>query len=127
MSARLPLSTAPVAVAPSNLDRDADGRYWDAATASASFTELLQTKTRLVKPLLLASFAFIITTMLLAGYAKGFMAQKVLGAFNMGYLLVFATYLLCWGVAIIYVRSANATFDSQSAAAIAALQARRPA
>lgn len=127
MSASLPLPTTPIDVAPSSLERDADGRYWDAATASASFSELLQTKTRLVKPLLLASFAFIITTMLLAGYAKGLMAQKVVGAFNVGYLLVFATYLLCWGVAIVYVRSANATFDTQSAAAIAALQARRPA
>jgi uncharacterized membrane protein (DUF485 family) len=127
MSATLPLSTAAVEAVPSAQGRDDDARYWDAAIASASFTELLQTKTRLVKPLLLASFAFIITTMLLAGYAKGFMAQKVIGAFNMGYLLVFATYLLCWGVAIIYVRSANAKFDTQSAAAIVALQARRPA
>jgi uncharacterized membrane protein (DUF485 family) len=97
------------------------------SAASDVYKRQLQTKTRLVKPLLLASFAFIVTTMLLAGYARGFMAQKVTGAFNMGYLLVFAIYLVCWGVAILYVRTANAKFDTQSAAAIAALQARRPA
>ncbi len=127
MSATLPLSGATTEAVPIAPARDDDGRYWDAAIASASFTELLQTKARLVKPLLLVSFVFIVTTMLLAGYAKAFMAQKVLGAFNMGYLLVFAIYLLCWGVAVVYVRTANAKFDAQAAAAIAALQSRRPA
>ena len=126
MSATLPLSTAATEAVPNAHARDDGGRYWDAAIASASFTELLQTKTRLVKPLLLTSFAFIITTMLLAGYAKGFMAQKVIGAFNMGYLLVLAIYLLCWAVAVIYVRTANAKFDVQSSTAIAALPARSP-
>ncbi len=124
MSASLPLSTAAIEGRPGASAPDADGRYWDAAMASASFSELLQTKTRLVKPLLLASFGFIVVTMLLAGYARGFMAQKVIGAFNMGYLLVLAIYLLCWAVAVIYVRTANAKFDWQSAAAIAALPAR---
>jgi len=126
MSATLPLSTAATEAVPNAQARDDEGRYWDAAIASASFTELLQTKTRLVKPLLLTSFAFIITTMLLAGYAKGFMAQKVIGAFNMGYLLVLAIYLLCWAVAVIYVRTANAKFAVQSSTAIAALPAPSP-
>ena len=126
MSATLPLPTAAALAEPSAHERDADARYWIAAIASPSFSELLQTKTRLVKPLLLASFGFIVATMLLAGYAKGFMAQKVIGAFNMGYLLIFAIYLLCWGIAVIYVRTANAKFDLQSATAIAALSPRRP-
>lgn len=125
MSATLPLPTAAAQAEPSAHQRDADGRYWDAAIASASFSELLQTKTRLVKPLLLTSFGFIVATMLLAGYAKGFMAQKVVGAFNMGYLLILAIYLLCWAVAVIYVRTANAKFDRQSTAAIAALPMRK--
>lgn len=124
MSATLPLPTAAVQAEPSANQRDAEGRYWDAAIASVSFSELLQTKTRLVKPLLLASFGFIVATMLLAGYARSFMAVKVVGAFNIGYLLIFAIYLLCWAVAVIYVRTANAKFDRQASAAIAALQAR---
>jgi len=126
MSATLPLPTAAVQAEPSARERDADGRYWDAAIASATFSELLQTKTRLVMPLLLASFGFIVVTMLLAGYARGFIAVKVVGAVNVGYLLVFAIYLLCWAVAVIYVRTANARFDRQASAAIAALQARSP-
>lgn len=127
MSATLPTPAPVVPAERSASERADDGRYWDAAVASESFTELMQTKTRLVKPLLLSSFAFIITLTLLAGYGKGFLAQKVVGAFNVGYLMVLMTYLLCWGVAIIYVRSANAKFDAQSAAAIAALPARRSA
>lgn len=124
MSATLPVPNATVRVEPSAHELDADGRYWDAAIASASFSKLLQTKTRLVKPLLLTSFGFIIATMLLAGYARGFMAQKVIGAFNVGYLLILAVYLICWAVAVIYVRTANAKFDRQSAGAIAALPGR---
>lgn len=124
MSASPLPSTRAIKALSSTRERDDDSSYWNAATASASFAELLRTKTRLVKPLLLASFGFIVLTMLLAGYARGFMAQKVIGAFNVGYLLVLVIYLLCWAVAVIYVRTANTKFDQQSAAAIAALQAR---
>lgn len=127
MSATLPTPGAALAAAPSARDRDAQALYWDEAVASDSFRELLQTKTRLVLPLLLTSFCFVIATTLLAGFAKGFMAHKVIGAFNMGYLLVLATYVVCWSVAVIYVRGANAKFDAQSAVAITALPARRPA
>lgn len=127
MSAALPTPSIALAPAPSLRDRDAQALYWDEAVASESFRELLQTKTRLVLPLLLTSFCFVIATTLLAGFAKGFMAHKVIGAFNMGYLLILATYVVCWGVAVIYVRGANASFDAQSAAAIAALPAQRPA
>ncbi len=126
MSATLPLPPAAL-VADSEAPSPADARYWDAALASATFSTLLQTKTRLIRPLLLASFGFIVATCLLAGYAKGLLALKVAGAFNLGYLLVLGVYLLCWGVAVIYVRTANAAFDAQAAAAIAALPARSPA
>lgn len=126
MSATLPLDTTP---SPMPLPRPAavdDGRYWNEAVASATFKQLLHTKRRLVAPLLIASFAFIVATMLLAGYAKPLMALKVSGAFNLGYLLVLLTYLVCWAVAMIYVRSANARFDLQADAAIRALPMRRP-
>lgn len=126
MSAALPLN---IVVSPTPLPRPAavdDGRYWDDAVSSTAFKQLLHTKRQLVAPLLIASFAFIVATMLLAGYAKPLLALKVAGAFNLGYLLVLVTYLVCWAVALIYVHRANARFDSQAAAAIRALPARRP-
>jgi uncharacterized membrane protein (DUF485 family) len=126
MSAALPLDPT---TSPMPLPRSAaadEGRYWNDAVASTTFKRLLHTKRRLVAPLLIASFAFIVTTMLLAGYAKPLLALKVAGAFNLGYLLVLLTYLICWAVAMIYVRNANARFDVQADAAIRALPARRP-
>ncbi|WP_291216386.1 DUF485 domain-containing protein [Hydrogenophaga sp.] len=102
-----------------------DRQKWVDAMASPSFKELLALKTRCIAPLLISSFALIVAMTLLAGFAKDFMAQKVVGAFNVGYLLVLLTYLLCWGVSLIYVRSANQRFDAQAQAAIEAIEVRR--
>jgi uncharacterized membrane protein (DUF485 family) len=45
------------------------------------------------------------------------MGLKVIGAFNVGYLLVLLAYLVCWGVSVVYVRTANRRFDQQALAA----------
>jgi uncharacterized membrane protein (DUF485 family) len=105
---------------------DATSRYWNDAVSSDAFAALTATKVRCIAPLLLLSFGFIIGMTLLAGYAKDFMAQKVFGAFNVGYLMILLTYLLCWLLSVIYVRTANRVFEVQSAEAIAALKGRTP-
>jgi uncharacterized membrane protein (DUF485 family) len=115
VASRVPLSQSSV---------DDDSRYWHDAVATASFRTLLATKRRCVAPLLIASFVFIIAMTLLAGFAKPFMGIKVVGSFNVAYLLVVLTYGLCWTVAVLYVRTANRDFDAQAAAAIAALETR---
>jgi uncharacterized membrane protein (DUF485 family) len=99
-----------------------DRPSWSAAVASEPFAALLATKVRCIAPLLTVSFVFIVAMTLLAGYAKEFMAQKVLGSFNVGYLMIVLTYLLCWVVSLIYVYTANRKFDSQAVIAIAALK-----
>jgi uncharacterized membrane protein (DUF485 family) len=75
---------------------------WDATVESDSFAALMTTKMRCVAPLLGFSFFFIVTTTLLAGYAKDFMGHKVLGSLNVGYLLVLLTYVVCWVVSLLY-------------------------
>ncbi|MBA3595976.1 MAG: DUF485 domain-containing protein [Methylibium sp.] len=126
MSAALP-HPAVVPTRPSDLQPVAnESRCWDDAVTSATFVQLLDTKRRLITPLLLSSFSFVIAITLLAGYGKGLLAVKVFGSFNVGYLLVLFTYVMCWSVAIIYVRAANARFDAQAAAAIGELAVRRP-
>ena len=127
MSAPMPTPSSSVPVVKSDQEAEEDSRYWSAAVASAQFSTLLATKIRCIAPLLATSFAFLVTLTLLAGYAKGFMGQKVVGAFNVGYLMILLTYLLCWAVSVIYVRAANRSFDAQSAQAITALTVRRPA
>lgn len=99
---------------------------WAEALVSDPFRELMTLKIRSIGPLLGVSFTFIVTMTLLAGYGKEFMGQKVIGAFNVGYLMVLLTYLLCWAVSLIYVRAANRRFDAQAVVAIEALRSRRP-
>ena len=101
-------------------------REWSDAEGDP-FAALLSTKIRCVAPLLGFSFVFIIGTTLLAGFAKDFMGQKVFGSFNLGYLLVLLSYVVCWVVSVLYVRMANQKFDAQASRLIEASQARRAA
>jgi len=94
-----------------------------AAVQSMSFRALVSVKIRVVAPLLGFSLLFILGTALLAGYDRPLMAQKVVGAFNVGYLLVLLMYGLSCAVACIYVYAANNRFDAL--AALAADDARR--
>jgi len=105
----------------------ASSQDWSAAIASSSFSSLMTTKLRCIVPLLAISFTFAVTMALLAGYAQWVMAQKVVGSFNVGYLLIVLTYVLCWVVSLVYVLKANRSFDAQSIVAIAALKTGRRA
>jgi uncharacterized membrane protein (DUF485 family) len=53
------------------------------------------------------------------------MAQRALGPINVGYLLILATYVMAWIVALVYVRVANRSFDPKADRAIEALHARK--
>ncbi|VTU25027.1 hypothetical protein H6CHR_02311 [Variovorax sp. PBL-H6] len=120
-----PLSSPTSTLAPTPRAQD-EHRRWREAMESRPFAQLLALKRRCITPLLAVSFTFIVVMTLLAGFAKDFMGQKVTGAFNVGYLLVLLTYLLCWAVALIYVHTANRCFDAQARLAIADFEARRP-
>ncbi len=96
---------------------------WDRALETPQFKTLMSMKLRCVLPLLGGSFAYLIAMTLLAGYAPAFMAQKIVGSFNMGYLLVLLTYLMCWMVSVRYVLTANRDFDTQADAVTRSLGA----
>lgn len=61
----------------------------------------------------------------LAGFARPFMAMKVLGAVNVGFVLIAANYVLAWAIALVYVRAANRTFDPLVIRVVAALRMAR--
>lgn len=82
---------------------------------STSFQQLMRMKLRLIAPLLGVSVIFITALALLSGYGRPLMSMKVSGAFNVGYLMVLGTYLLCWVVSVIYVNVANRTFETYAA------------
>ena len=72
---------------------------------------LVAAKVAFVVPMTIIFFVSYIGLTALAGFAKGFLALKVIGAVNVGFMLIAGNYVLAWLLAIIYVHVANTTFD----------------
>ncbi len=87
---------------------------WHKATQLPSFKALIAAKASVIIPLLGLSMAFFLGVMLLAGFAREFMTQKVFGPLNVGYVLILATYVMCWVMAIIYAYVADNVFDPKA-------------
>lgn len=102
-----------------------DGIDWQQAVQLPSFKHLIQQKKKVLVPMVFIYLAVFMGTALMAGFARDFMAQKVWGAFNVGYLLVLGCYLMCWAMGMVYVRIANRDFDPLAAAAVADLRAQK--
>lgn len=92
----------------------------DAPLHSPQFADLLRTKRAIVMPLLVVSIGFFICLTLMSGFARTLMTMKVIGALNLGFLLILVAYVLCWTTALLYIRAANRLFDEKAAAAIRA-------
>jgi nucleotide-binding universal stress UspA family protein/uncharacterized membrane protein (DUF485 family) len=107
-----------MATARASADPDVD---WAEATNDPSFRDLISAKARFLVPALILSLGFYLLLTVLAGLVPGFMAQRVIGPLSLGYLLVFITYVMAWGVALVYVRVANRDFDPKAANAVTVL------
>ncbi len=88
--------------------------------SSPGFLDLVQTKKRVIAPLLLVSLGFFFCLTLLAGFAKPLMSTKLAGSFNIGFFLILLGYLVCWVAAVLYVRAANGIFDKKVAVILGA-------
>lgn len=98
---------------------------WTEAVRHPSFLALLSTKRRFLAPAVIFYMVFYIGLTFLAGFAKGFMAQKVVGQMNVGYVLIIATYAMAWIVSVVYVRVANRSFDPMAETAVVSIQEQR--
>ena len=105
-----------------SVDPDMD---WAAVVREPSFRELMSVKTRFIVSVTALALTFYLGVNVLAGFAPGFMSQRVVGALNVGYVMILALYVMTWAIALIYVRVANRTFDSKAADAVASLEKRR--
>jgi uncharacterized membrane protein (DUF485 family) len=81
---------------------------------------LITAKVAFLAPMTMIYFVSYIGLTALAGFAKGFLALKVIGAVNVGFMLIAGNYVLAWLLAIIYVHVANATFDPMAERAVPA-------
>lgn len=88
--------------------------------SSLGFRDLMQAKKCIVAPLLVVSLGFFFCLTLLAGFARPLMSTKLVGSFNIGFLLILLAYLVCWVTAVLYVRAANGIFDKKVAAIVGA-------
>ena len=87
--------------------------------AHASIRALIAEKLKYLVPMTVIFLVGYIGLTVLAGFGKTIMGIKVVGAFNVGYLLITFNYGLSWVLAIVYVRIANNIFDPLAARAVA--------
>jgi uncharacterized membrane protein (DUF485 family) len=95
---------------------------WQTAVGSDAFRSLIALKERILLPMVILYLVLFLGVCLMAGYARPLMAQKCIGQYNFGYVLIIGTYGMSWLLAVIYVYIADNYFDPRARAAIAALQ-----
>jgi uncharacterized membrane protein (DUF485 family) len=76
-----------------------------------SIAALVIAKMRFLGPMIIIYLVGYLGVTVLAGFAKKFMALKVIGSFNVGFALIAGNYILSWVLALIYVYVASAILD----------------
>ena len=90
------------------------------ATSNVSIANLITTKVRFLGPMVVIYMLSYVGVTALAGFAKGFMALKVAGSLNVGFVLIAFNYSLSWVLALVYVLVANRIFDPMVEQVVAA-------
>lgn len=90
---------------------DASSVDFGAIQQSSRFTELRRKQRNFVFPVLIACLIWYFGYVLLAAYAREFMAIKLVGDFNVGLLLGLLQVVTTFAVTMWYVRFANRDLD----------------
>ena len=81
---------------------------WVDGIESAEFKTLIDAKQRSIMPMIVIYVVGYMGLSILAGFAGGLLGTKVVGAVNLGFVLIAANYVMSWVLAIVYARiSAN--------------------
>jgi uncharacterized membrane protein (DUF485 family) len=94
--------------------------------AQSTVRLLVAAKLRFLVPMTIIFMVGYIGVTVLAGFAKGLMAVKVIGSVNLGFTLIALNYVLSWVLALVYERIANNVFDPLASRAAAAISAQEP-
>jgi uncharacterized membrane protein (DUF485 family) len=92
--------------------------------AHASVKQLIAEKLKYLAPMTIIFMVGYIGLTVLAGFAKDLMGTKIIGSFNVGFLLIALNYVLSWVLAIVYGRIAADKFDPLAARAAADISGR---
>lgn len=93
--------------------------------AYASTNALIREKLKFLIPMTVIYMVSFIGLTLLADFAKPILGIRVVGALNLGFVLIAFNYLLSWALAVVYVRIANNRLDPLAAEAASQVQAAR--
>jgi uncharacterized membrane protein (DUF485 family) len=77
---------------------------WIEGVESAEFKTLIDAKRRTIMPMIVIYLVGYMGLSVLAGFAPGILGLKVLGAVNLGFVLIAGNYLMSWVLAIVYAR-----------------------
>jgi uncharacterized membrane protein (DUF485 family) len=92
--------------------------------AHASVKALIAEKLKYLVPMTVIFMVGYIGLTVLAGFAKGLMGTRVIGAVNLGFVLIALNYALSWTLAIVYGRIAADKFDPIAARAVSEMSGR---
>jgi uncharacterized membrane protein (DUF485 family) len=97
-----------MAVAVKISDAEAAPGAWVEGVESAEFRTLIDAKQRSIVPMVVIYIVGYMGLSVLAGFGRGILGMKVLGAVNLGFVLIAGNYAMSWALAIVYARiSAN--------------------
>jgi uncharacterized membrane protein (DUF485 family) len=71
---------------------------------SAEFKLLINAKQRSIVPMIVIFMTGYLGLSILAGFGRGILGIKVLGAVNLGFVLIAVNYVMSWLLAIAYAR-----------------------
>ena len=84
---------------------------WQAIDSRQDFQELHSKKTAFLWGLMIFSMVFYFLLPLGAAYATDLFKTKVWGVVNFGLLFALFQFVVAWGIAYYYAKTANARFD----------------
>ena len=84
---------------------------WERAEHSPEFQELVKKRRNFVVPATIFFLAWFLGFILLAGYARDFMGEKITGGLTVGYVLALTQFVMVWVLAFAYIRRAENTYD----------------
>jgi uncharacterized membrane protein (DUF485 family) len=85
---------------------------WAAVSRAPEFNELVRRRRRFVVPATIFFLAWYFGFIVLAGYAPDFMGREFLtDGLTVGYVLALSQFLMTWGLAWLYLKKADRSFD----------------
>jgi len=84
---------------------------WAAIDAHPTFQELHRRKSRFLWTLMVVSIVYYFLLPIGAAYFTDWFKMQVWGPVNVGLLFALSQFVVAWGIAFIYSRHANRTFD----------------